>query len=151
MPRWFTRTPVHTFTLIPIAVILVEYFLRNGNLVFVPLGVPLLVWGFLQYKLVGRYRHPLAGGSSGMEVPPDTLVKEGPYRFTRNPMYLGHLIFMLGLAITLWSVFALVLLALRAVWFNSRVRHDEARLREKFGAEYDEYCAQVRRWIPGII
>lgn len=151
MPPWLTRTPVHTFILIPIFVVLVEYVLRSGTLVFVPWGIPLIIWGFLQYKLVGKYRHPLAGGSSGMEVPPDVLVKSGPYRFTRNPMYLGHLIFMLGLAITLWSAFALLLLVLRAIWFNSRVRHDEQRLRDKFGTEYDDYCAQVRRWIPGLI
>ena len=81
----------------------------------------MLVWGYLQYLLVGRYRLPRAGGSWGIDVPPDRIVATGPYRYTRNPMYLGHLIFMLGLTVTFWSWFALVLLAARAIWFHRRV------------------------------
>ena len=41
-----------------------------------------------------------------------------PYRYTRNPMYLGHLIFMVGLVLTFWSWFALILLVARATWFS---------------------------------
>lgn len=149
MTRWLSRTPVHTFFLIPLLVILFE--LVMDHLVVVPWGIPLMVWGFLQYRLVGRFRHPIAGGSPGMEVLPGKLVRSGPYRFSRNPMYLGHLIFMLGLAVTLWSWFALLLLAGRAVWFHTRVLHDEARLRQKFGDDYSAYCAKVSRWVPGLI
>ena len=147
MARWLSRTPVHTFFLIPLLVILFELVVNRDHLVVVPWGLPLMVWGFLQYRLVGRYRHPIAGGSPGMEVPPAKLVRSGPYRFSRNPMYLGHLIFMLGLAVTLWSWFALLLLAGRAVWFHTRVLHDEARLRQKFGDDYSAYCAKVSRWV----
>jgi protein-S-isoprenylcysteine O-methyltransferase Ste14 len=50
-------------------------------------------------------------------------------------MYLGHLIFMMGLAVTFWSWFALVLLAARAIWFHQRVLHDERRLEARFGAD----------------
>ena len=149
--RWLQRTPVHTFVFCPLAVIAVELVLRRGSLAFVPWGTPLLLWGYLQYRFVGGYRHPRAGGTTGMDVPPDRIVDSGPYRFTRNPMYLGHLIFMLGLAITFWSVFALLLLAARAIWFHRRVRHDEERLHALFGAEYDVYCARVKRWIPGVL
>ena len=77
-----------------------------------------MAWGYLQYKLVGRYRGPRAGGGPGMETMPERILDHGPYRFTRNPMYLGHLIFLLGLAITFRSWFALILLAARAVWFH---------------------------------
>jgi protein-S-isoprenylcysteine O-methyltransferase Ste14 len=65
-------------------------------------------------------------------------------------MYLGHLIFLTGLAVTFWSWFALIALAGRAIWFHRRVLHDEARLERIFGAEYTAYCARVKRWIPGI-
>ena len=95
---------------------------------FVSWGLPLLAWGYLQYKLVGGYRGPRAGGGPGMETMPDRILDHGPYRYTRNPMYLGHLIFLIGLAITFWSWFALILLAARAVWFHCRVLHDEERL-----------------------
>jgi protein-S-isoprenylcysteine O-methyltransferase Ste14 len=149
--RWLARTPVQTFVLCPLAVILVELVLHDGMVVFVPWGCALLAWGYLQYFLVGDYRLPLAGGGRGMEVPPDRIIETGPYRYTRNPMYLGHLIFMMGLAVTFWSWFALVLLAARAVWFHRRVLHDEQRLEARFGAEYVTYKRQVKRWIPGIL
>jgi protein-S-isoprenylcysteine O-methyltransferase Ste14 len=78
-------------------------------------------------------------------------VAQGPYRYTRNPMYLWHLIFMLGLALTFWSWFGLVLLAARAAWFQHRVLGDEARLAATFGADYEAYRARVKRWVPGVI
>ena len=111
----------------------------------------LLIWGYAQYRFVGRYRLGLAGSGPGMATPPNRIVAEGPYRYVRNPMYLGHLIFMLGLALTFWSWFGLILLALRAAWFQTRVLHDEARLQTIFGADYAAYRARVKRWIPGLI
>jgi hypothetical protein len=68
--RWLGRTPVQTFILCPLAVIAFELTLYR-RLTIVPWGVPLMAWGYLQYLLVGRYRHPRAGGSAGMEVPPE--------------------------------------------------------------------------------
>jgi len=149
--RWFGRTPVVTFVLCPLAVIAFALALHHGRLTIVPWGAPLMVWGYLQYLLVGRYRHPRAGGSPGMDVPPERIIEDGPYRFTRNPMYLGHLIFLLGVAITLWSWFGLVVLALRAVWFHRRVLRDEERLERLFGPDYVAYKSSVKRWIPGIM
>jgi protein-S-isoprenylcysteine O-methyltransferase Ste14 len=149
--RWLGRTPVQTFILCPLAVIAFELVIRRGALAIVPWGLPLLAWGYLQYRLVGGYRLPQAGGSPGMDVPPERIVSQGPYRFTRNPMYLGHLIFLLGVALTFWSWFALILLAGRACWFHRRVLQDEARLTTIFGAEYTAYQARVKRWIPGIL
>lgn len=148
--RWLQRTPVDTFVLAPLAVIAFELVLNRGRLTVVPWGLPLLAWGYLQYRFIGNYRLPRAGGTSGMDVPPERIIDSGPYRYTRNPMYLGHLIFMTGLAITFWSWFALILLAARAVWFQRRVRHDEERLERIFGAEYSAYRARVKRWIPFV-
>jgi len=149
--HWLRRTPVQTFILCPLLVIAFELAVHRGRLTFVPWGVPLLVWGYLQYLWVGSYRLPLAGGTAGMEVPPERIITQGPYRFTRNPMYLGHLIFLAGLALTLWSWLALVILIGRACWFHRRVRQDEARLETIFGAEYAAYRARVKRWIPGLL
>jgi protein-S-isoprenylcysteine O-methyltransferase Ste14 len=152
---WLGRTPVQTFILCPFAVIGVELVLHGGEPTFVPFyavaGLPLIIWGYLQYRLVGRYRLREGGGGPGMAAAPQRIVAQGPYRYTRNPMYLGHLIFMLGLALTFWSWFGLVLLVLRAAWFQRRVLGDEARLAATFGAEYEAYRAQVKRWVPGVI
>jgi protein-S-isoprenylcysteine O-methyltransferase Ste14 len=113
-------------------------------------GLPLLAWGYLQYKLVGTFRTREGGGGPGISKPPERIVSRGPYRWTRNPMYLGHLIFLLGLALTLGSWIALAVLIGHAVWFDLRVREDEARLAERFGEPYREYCRRVRRWVPGV-
>lgn len=152
--RWLTRTPVQTFLLCPLAVIAFEFAWQNGRIAFVPwtlaAGVPLMLWGYLQYKLIGGYRGPRAGGGPGMETMPNRILDVGPYRYTRNPMYLGHIIFLIGLSITFWSWFALIILAARAAWFQMRVLHDEARLRAAFGADYDSYRARVKRWVPYV-
>jgi protein-S-isoprenylcysteine O-methyltransferase Ste14 len=148
--RLFTSTPVRTFLLYPLVVIGFELAIRRGALVFVPWGVPLLAWGYLQYRLIGNYRLHHGGGGPGFTVPPERLVTDGIYAYTRNPMYLGHLVFMLGLAVTFWSWFALALLAGHLVWYHRRVLHDEAGLRERFGAQYVDYQARVKRWIPGL-
>jgi protein-S-isoprenylcysteine O-methyltransferase Ste14 len=147
--RWLGRTPVQTFILYPLLVIAVELAFY-GRLTVVPWGMPLMAGGFLQYLLVGRYRHPRAGGSAGMEVPPQRITTTGPYRYTRNPMYLGHLVFLTGLAITFWSWLGLIVLVARALWFQGRVLRDEARLERIFGAEYLAYRSRVKRWIPGV-
>jgi protein-S-isoprenylcysteine O-methyltransferase Ste14 len=151
MIDWAGRTPVQTFVLCPLVVIAFEFAWRGGSLTVDPWGAPLLAWGYLQYRFVGGYRHPRAGGSAGIDRPPDRIITSGPYRFTRNPMYLGHLIFMLGLVITLRSWFALALLAARAVWFHCRVLGDEARLQARFGPDYASYRASVKRWLPGVL
>ena len=148
--RFLARTPVHTFVLMPIVVAACELIWRGGTLAFDPWGVPLLVLGYAQYRLVGQFRSQHGGGGPGVDVPPTRLVTEGPFRFTRNPMYLGHLVFMLGLAVTFRSYVALALLGLRAIWFHRRVMADEARLIERFGAEYTDYMRQVKRWVPGV-
>src|SRR5260221_596698 len=149
--HWLGRTPVQTFILSPLAVICFELALHSGALTFVPWGLPLLAWGYLQYRLVGRYRLGQAGGGPGMATLPQRIVDEGPYRYARNPMYLGHLIFMLGLALTFSSIAAALLLLIHIVWFHRRVLADEARLETRFGAPYLDYKARVKRWISGIV
>jgi protein-S-isoprenylcysteine O-methyltransferase Ste14 len=149
--RWLGRTPVQTFILCPLIVVACELALHHGRLTIVPWGLPLLAWGYLQYLFVGRFRLPLAGGTPGMEVPPERIIAAGPYRYTRNPMYLGHLIFLIGLAVTFWSWVALIIFALRAIWFQRRVLHDERRLEKIFGTEYTDYRGRVKRWIPGVL
>jgi protein-S-isoprenylcysteine O-methyltransferase Ste14 len=111
---------------------------------------PLIVWGYLQYRLVGRYRLRHGGGGPGMQTPPERLVTSGPYAYCRNPMYLGHIIFLTGVALTLRSELAALIAVASAVWFHFRVRRDEQRLAERFGAPYREYTARVKRWIPAI-
>ncbi len=151
LTAWFRRTPVQTFVLCPLAVIAVELELGRGHLTIVPTGAILLAWGYAQYRLVGLYRLPRAGGTAGMDAFPDRIIDSGPYRYTRNPMYLGHVIFLLGLAVTFWSFFGLAVFAARTVWFHRRILADEERLQARFGDQYRDYRHRVRRWIPGLV
>jgi protein-S-isoprenylcysteine O-methyltransferase Ste14 len=152
LKRWLKSTSRRTFVVYPILVVLFEFALRRGDLIAAlrPWGAIFLVWGYLQYRYVGGYRTVRGGGGPGIEVPPDRVVDEGPYRFVRNPMYLGHLIFMAGLAITFSSWLALALLLFHLVWFDLRVREDEKHLEALFGEPYRDYKRRVKRWVPGI-
>jgi protein-S-isoprenylcysteine O-methyltransferase Ste14 len=149
--RWLASTSNRTFVLWPVALFCAEAALQQGIPRIALWALPLLAWGYLQYYLVGRYRLREGGGGPGISVPPGRLVTGGPYRFCRNPMYLGHLVFLAGVALALESWLAAAVLAAHLVWFDRRVRGDETRLAALFGDAYRDYAARVKRWIPGIL
>lgn len=80
--------------------------------------------------------------------PASQLVSTGPYRLTRNPMYLGLTLIGLALALALTSV-AAALLALLAAFIVDQfvIKREEAYLRRRFGDDYERYCGRVGRWI----
>jgi protein-S-isoprenylcysteine O-methyltransferase Ste14 len=149
--RWLKSTSNRTFIAWPVALFAAEALLQQGVPRVNGWALPLLAWGYLQYLWVGTYRTRLGGGGPGVSVPPERIVAEGPYRWTRNPMYLGHLIFFAGLAIALQSWLAAIVFVFHIVWFDRRVREDEARLEALFGDSYREYRGRVKRWIPGAL
>ena len=146
--RLLQGSPFRTFVLYPVLVVGWELLLNRGALRLEPWFLPLLPWGYLQYRLVGRYRIRLGGGGPGMETPPERLVVSGPFAWCRNPMYLGHLIFLAGLALSLRSELGAAIALATAIWFQFRVNRDEKRLLERFGQPYVDYGARVKRWIP---
>lgn len=76
------------------------------------------------------------------------LVTWGPYRFTRNPMYVGLTLAYVGEAGILAQTWPLTLLPLVLAYLNwTVIPVEESRLQETFGAAYEEYCGRVRRWI----
>lgn len=148
--RWFSSTSNRTFIVWPIVIAALEA-LRQGGIPYIdPLALPLLAWGYLQYRWVGGYRTRHGGGGPGTSVPPERIVTTGPYRLMRNPMYLGHIIFFVGLALVFRSWIAAAVLGFHLFWFNERAKEDEARLASLFGDAYREYCRHVKRWIPGV-
>jgi protein-S-isoprenylcysteine O-methyltransferase Ste14 len=144
--RWLASTPRRTFILYPVCVVLLELLLRRGTLAFEPAGLLLLVWGYAQYRWSGSYRTQHGGGGPGVDVPPTRIVDTGIYAYMRNPMYLGHLIFMLGLAVTFHSAPALALLIFHMWWFHQRVLEDETHMTALFGDGFADYAHRVRRW-----
>lgn len=148
LKRWLSSTPRRTFVFYPLVIAFAE-LLSRGGLVTHRVGIPVLALGYLQYRWSGVYRTQHGGGGPGVDKPPIRLVATGIYRYTRNPMYSGHLIFMLGLTITFASIIAAALLAFHVWWFHRRVLEDETHMRRIFGADYAEYAHRVRRW--GVI
>ena len=85
--------------------------------------------------------------------PPRQLVVSGPYRYVRNPMYVGMGVAIVGFAIVFphgTNVFLGELGAAFALVFAFIVLYEEPTLRSTFGDAYLEYCRNVRRWIPRL-
>ena len=148
--RFFRQTPVQTFLLMPLATLAFEIVVRSGAPRFHPAFLALMVWGYGQYAILRDYRLRRGGGGPGLKTPPDRIVMTGAYAWTRNPMYLGHIIYMAGAALTLESIFGAALAVARAIWFHFRVLGDEKKLAARFGAPYFEYTRRVKRWVPGL-
>ena len=149
--RWFESTSNRTFIVWPVVLYGAEAALQRGWPVIHYWALPLLAWGYLQYRFIGGFRTREGGGGPGISVPPERLVTDGPYRWLRNPMYAGHLVFFAGLALVLGSWIGAAVFAFHAAWFDRRVKEDEARLAELFGEPYRAYCRRVKRWIPGVL
>lgn len=80
--------------------------------------------------------------------PATMLVLGGPYRFTRNPMYLSLVLLYLGVSLLVDSVWTLLLLPLLLfILYAAVIRREERYLAAAFGPGYLEYCARVRRWL----
>ena len=110
-----------------------------GAMVFT-LGVVLAAWGWGIFQRVKTTRVP--GELS------TRLVIWGPYRFTRNPMYVGLTLAYIGETGLLHQFLPLLILPFTIAYLNAVVIPlEEAKLRQAFGEEYDRYCRKVRRWL----
>ena len=114
----------------------------------VPLGIALVaiawipsLWAFILFRREGTEINPTSPANR-------QLVAGGPYRFTRNPMYLGLVILSAGIAIWVgtWPFF-LAPIALFATVNWVHIPFEEAKMRRQFGAAYDSYVGRVRRWV----
>jgi len=112
-----------------------------------PLGLALAAVGAVPavWALIEMLR---AGTNPVPEVPTTALVTDGPYRWTRNPMYLSFTVISAGIAA--WANALWVLLALPAVLFvmvRGVIEREERYLERKFGDDYRAYKGRVRRWL----
>jgi protein-S-isoprenylcysteine O-methyltransferase Ste14 len=87
-------------------------------------------------------------GTLNTAGPSAALVISGPYRFSRNPMYLGLALLFTGVAVMLGVVWALLFVIPLILYIQVRVIIPEERyLQRAFGDDYRAYCSQVRRWL----
>ena len=121
---------------------------RMAGLPAVPLGIMLVIAGVALSATAAALFH-----REGTQLKPTSttnhrLVTSGPFRFTRNPMYLG-LVLITYVGIAFW-VRVTMFLAPVAIFVTVNVFHipfEEAKMRRQFGAEFDAYMSKVRRWL----
>ncbi len=104
-------------------------------------GAALLLWCVREFYTAGR-------GTLAPWSPPRKLVTSGPYRFSRNPMYIGVALVLLGWAALFQSRTLLIYAAGFAIVVHLRVTlAEEPWARRTFGADWEDYRAQVPRWL----
>lgn len=108
-----------------------------------------LVGQAIRVSVIG-YAYIVRGGANKQLAAPK-LVCEGLYAHSRNPMYVGNFLLLTGLAIIYHAPLVyLVALPLYVLGILSIIEAEEEFLRGKFGAEYEDYCRRVNRFLPNL-
>jgi protein-S-isoprenylcysteine O-methyltransferase Ste14 len=111
-----------------------------GTIAFL-IGFAVMLWCIISFAVIGR-------GTLSPADPTKKLVITGLYYFSRNPMYVGVTLILIGEAIFFQSIDLCVCVLIVFLGFNIFVIcKEEPRLRKDFGEEYKAYCQKVRRWI----
>ena len=106
------------------------------------LGAIFCVAGLLEFRRARTTVNPLKPAASS------SLVTRGVYRLSRNPMYLGFALMLLGWAVFLGNTLSLLVLAGFIYYLNRfQIMPEERALGRIFGPEFEAYCGKVRRWI----
>jgi protein-S-isoprenylcysteine O-methyltransferase Ste14 len=110
------------------------------------LGPTLIALGMVGLPAVAAFRR--AKTSVRPWQPSSALVTSGPFRFTRNPMYVGFTLIYLGVALWVNTAWSLLLLPIALTVMNQMViPREEAYLERRFGDDYRAYRRRVRRWL----
>ena len=105
-------------------------------------GVALVVMSILEFRRASTTIDPFHPEEAS------SLVDSGVFRFSRNPMYIGLLLVLIGWSVWLGSYYNLVVLAMFVSYITAfQIKPEEAAMKSLFGEEYDQYCSKVRRWI----
>ena len=103
-------------------------------------GVAILLSAFSVFRRIDQHPDP--------RKPTPAITRDGPYRFTRNPMYLAIALLQLGIGLALGNAWILVLLVPVVLYLHyGAILPEERYLEENFGEEYTRFKASVRRWI----
>jgi protein-S-isoprenylcysteine O-methyltransferase Ste14 len=112
-------------------------------------GVLVSLGELLRIVTIG-YEYIVRGGKN-RAVYAKELVQGGMFSLCRNPLYVGNILMAAGLALVInATAFYLIVIPAIVLAYRAIVAAEEAYLREKFGAQYDDYCARVNRWWPRL-
>jgi len=119
---------------------LLEAPYRYSGIIVIVLSIALILRAGLLFKRAGTGIVPF--------TPATSLVAVGPYRFTRNPMYVGMAGILLGVALLFGTLAPLLMVPIFAALIQWRfILAEEAMLTANFGEAYKDYRARVRRWL----
>ena len=108
------------------------------------IGAAIALWCIFTFAFIGK-------GTPAPFDPPRRLVVRGPYRFVRNPMYIGAALALFGAAVFYESIPLLIYVALFVVITHLFVvLYEEPTLSRTFGQHYHVYRKKVRRWLPSV-
>jgi len=125
--------------LLPVAVVVPGAW-RILGAIPIAVGIGVMVVSDKQFKAVSTPISPFDT--------PSTLVTTGPFRFSRNPMYLGMVLVLVGGALALGTLAPFLLPPMMAWVLATRfIAMEEAAMSDVFGADYDAYKSHVRRWL----
>ena len=126
------------------------YASEDLHIAFGVAGAALAILGELLRVVTIGYEYIVRGGKN-RAVYAKELVQGGMFSLCRNPLYVGNILMAAGLALVLnATAFYLIVLPAIVLAYSAIVAAEEAYLRDKFGAQYEEYCARVSRWWPRI-
>ena len=112
------------------------------GVILIVAGAALYLWCLSLFAIVGT-------GTPGLWDPPRQVVAAGPYRWVRNPIYIGALLVVMGEAWLFLSLPLLIYAGVMAACFHLFViGYEEPRLGKNFGLTYEKYLRVVPRWIP---
>jgi protein-S-isoprenylcysteine O-methyltransferase Ste14 len=112
-----------------------------------PLGIPLILMGLVLGGAAVKTQYQ-AGTPVDPDQPTRTLVQNGPYRITRNPIYLSFAFIISGVALLFNAFWTLPLVpGILAILDRGMVQREEDYLEKKFGQEYTTYKQKVPRWL----
>ena len=113
---------------------------RDAGVMLIGLGLILMFWAVALFRLAGTTPNPTK--------PTTAFVVRGPFRFTRNPMYLGLTLLCIGVGLEADAIWVVLLAILAAVAVQVLViAKEEPYLERKFGADYRAYRERVGRWL----
>ena len=125
--------------LVPIAQLINSLF-RYTGIVLVVSAIALVLWAAVLFRRAGTTIKPFQKSSA--------LITGGPYRITRNPIYVGMVGALIGTAVLLGSVAPFLVIPAFAALIQSKfIRAEEAALERTFGSVFLDYKSKVRRWL----
>jgi len=136
------------FYLLIILSILIKFVFPVGNFLRFPytlIGILIIGLGFFligwTYKLFVKHKTPENFSKSTY------VITEGPYKFSRNPMYIGAVLFLIGLSILLGNYITFIFPLILFVILDKFALLEEKKMEKELGKKYLDYKKKIRRWI----